>query len=45
MMIKMTGFRNVVAHDYEKINYDILYDVLKNRLSDVESFLDIIAGL
>jgi len=44
-MVKMTGFRNVVAHDYEKINYDILYDVLCNRLTDVEKFLENIEKL
>jgi uncharacterized protein YutE (UPF0331/DUF86 family) len=33
-MVGMVGFRNVVAYDYEKIDYDIVYDVLQNRLSD-----------
>lgn len=32
-LIKMTGFRNVMAHDYENINYDIVYDVLHNKLN------------
>lgn len=38
-MIKMVGFRNFIAHDYEKINYDIVYNVLQNRLADIEEFL------
>lgn len=38
-LIKMVGFRNIVAHDYEKIDYDIVYDVLQNKLKDVEKFL------
>ncbi|TSC95638.1 MAG: hypothetical protein Athens101410_394 [Parcubacteria group bacterium Athens1014_10] len=38
-MARMTGFRNVMAHDYEKIDYDIVYDVLQNRLKDVEEFI------
>jgi uncharacterized protein YutE (UPF0331/DUF86 family) len=38
-MVKMTGFRNVIAHDYEKLNYDIVYDVLQNRLANIEKFL------
>lgn len=38
-MVKMTGFRNVIAHDYEKINYDILYEVLQKGLKDIENFL------
>lgn len=38
-MAKMSGFRNIIAHDYEKVNYDIVYDVLQNRLKDIEKFL------
>ena len=45
MLIKMTGFRNVIVHDYEEINYDIIYDVLKNRLKDIEKFLKIVEGM
>lgn len=40
-MIKMTGFRNVIAHDYGKLNYDIVYNVLHNGLRDIEEFLEI----
>lgn len=35
----MAGFRNVIAHDYEKINYDIVYEVLHKGLGDIEKFL------
>lgn len=38
-MIKMTGFRNAIAHDYTKLNYDIVYNVLHNNLADMEDFL------
>lgn len=38
-MIRMTGFRNIVAHDYESINYEIVYDVLQNRLADIKKFI------
>ncbi len=44
-MVKMTGFRNVIAHDYEKINYDIVYDVLRNKLANIEDFLDKISRI
>jgi len=44
-MTKMVGFRNVVAHDYEKINYDIVYDVLQKKLKDIENFLKKISQL
>lgn len=38
-LAKMVGFRNIVAHDYEKINYDIVVDVLQNKLKDVDKFM------
>jgi len=44
-MVRMTGFRNIVAHDYEKLDYEIVYDVLKNRLRDIGNFTAQIAAL
>ncbi|MFA6006439.1 MAG: DUF86 domain-containing protein [Candidatus Paceibacterota bacterium] len=41
-LVKMVGFRNVIAHDYVKVNYDILYDVLTKRYRDIEEFVEII---
>lgn len=38
-MIKLTGFRNVLAHDYTDIDYDIVHDVLNNKIADVEKFV------
>lgn len=38
-LVKMTGFRNIIAHDYEKIDFSISYDVLQNRLRDIEEFI------
>lgn len=38
-LIRMVGFRNILAHDYEDIDYDIVYEVLQKGLHDVESFL------
>lgn len=38
-MVKLAGFRNVIAHDYDKIDYDKVYDVLQNRLIDIEEFI------
>jgi uncharacterized protein YutE (UPF0331/DUF86 family) len=43
-MVKMTGFRNTIAHDYAKVNYEIVYDVLQNKLKDIEDLVDIIAS-
>jgi len=38
-MAKMAGFRNFIAHDYERMNYNIVYDVLQNKLSDIDGFI------
>lgn len=38
-MVGMAGFRNAITHDYAKINYDKVYDVLQNRLGDIEEFV------
>ena len=42
-LVRMVGFRNVLAHDYEDIDYDIVYTVLQKGLNDIESFLKIIS--
>ncbi len=39
LMVNMVGFRNVMAHNYEKVDYDIVYDVLHSGLEDVKKFL------
>ncbi len=39
-MVKLVGFRNVLAHEYEELNYEILYDVLNNRLQDITEFVE-----
>lgn len=41
-MRKLVGLRNVLTHEYQKINYDIVYDVLQNRLKNIEEFITII---
>ena len=44
-MSGMVGFRNIIAHDYEEINYGIVVDVLNNGLADIEEFLGRIADI
>lgn len=39
----LSPFRNVLVHDYLEINYDIVADVLNNRLDDFLKFAKIIA--
>lgn len=38
-LAKMVGFRNIVAHDYEKIDYDVVINILQNKLQDIDKFL------
>lgn len=37
-MQAMVGFRNVAVHDYQKLNLDILKNVLENNLEDFRTF-------
>lgn len=39
-MIQMARFRNRIAHDYGDIDYNVVHDILINRLTDIESFLE-----
>lgn len=43
-LVKMVGFRNIITHDYEKIDYEIVYKALHNGRKDIESFLQKIEG-
>lgn len=38
-LVKMAGFRNVIAHDYVRINYDRVFQVLHENLADIKEFL------
>lgn len=44
-MVGMTGFRNAIAHDYEKINYDLVYKIIHQDIKDVESFVEIVSKI
>lgn len=44
-MIGMVGFRNVVAHDYESINYDLVYRILHQDIKDIKEFSEIAAKI
>ena len=43
-LVKMVGFRNIITHDYEKIDYQVVYNVLINGRKDIESFLKRLEG-
>lgn len=38
-LINMARFRNIIVHDYEDLDFGIIYDILQNRLVDIEEFL------
>ena len=37
--IKIVGFRNALAHDYEDLRLEVVYDVLQHKLPQVQLFL------
>ncbi len=34
--VRMIGFRNILVHDYLQVDLRIVYDVLQNRLTDLD---------
>ena len=36
---KIVGFRNILAHGYEAVRDEVLEDVLRNKLTEIEKFL------
>ena len=41
--LQMIGFRNTLVHDYVEIDRRIVYDVLQNRLEDLEKIKRVFA--
>jgi len=39
-IIPMAGFRNLIVHQYQDVDYVIVYQLYQNRLKDIEAFLD-----
>ncbi len=39
IFVEITGFRNILVYDYLEIDLDIVYKILKNNLSDLNSIL------
>jgi len=38
----MASFRNMLVHHYEKINDEVVFGILQNRLTDFTLFIDLI---
>ena len=43
-MISMVGFRNILVHEYENINFDIVYNILHRHLKDINEYLLVIVN-
>ena len=37
-MIKSVGFRNIAVHEYSKVNWEVVYSIVKTNLSDFKDF-------
>lgn len=40
-LCNMAGFRNILVHDYIKLDREMVYDIVENNLKDIEDFRDI----
>lgn len=38
----MVGFRNVAVHDYQKINLDIVQQIIEKHIADIKKFTQLI---
>jgi len=43
-LMGVANFRNILVHDYEKIDREIVYEKLRNNLDDFENFKKEIVG-
>ena len=42
-MVQMTGFRNIITHDYETVDFRIVYDILHEGVNDIQKFIQTIS--
>lgn len=38
-LCNMAGFRNILVHDYMKLDRELVYDIINSNLSDMEDFI------
>jgi len=39
-MVKMCGFRNLIVHQYDDIDFEIVYFIYQHQIKDFEDFLN-----
>jgi uncharacterized protein YutE (UPF0331/DUF86 family) len=44
-MRRAVGFRNIAVHQYEKMDWQIVFDVATKRIADLEAFAKSVAAL
>lgn len=37
---EMAGMRDVIVHEYDQLDFDVIWDVVQNKLSALQSLLD-----
>lgn len=43
-LIKMAGFRNILVHDYLKLDRELEYEIIINYITDIEDFMKIMVN-
>ncbi len=38
-MVSMAGFRNILIHEYEDVSLEIVYNIARKHLTDIDEFL------
>jgi len=42
MLLGMVGFRNILVHEYQKLDIEIMIDIIENRLRDLIDFSNLL---
>lgn len=42
LKLSMAGFRNILVHDYMRLDRGLVYEIINNNLKDIEEFIRII---
>lgn len=40
--VSIAGFRNRLVHEYEDINYEVLYEILQTKIDQIRTFIHIL---
>lgn len=42
---QMVGFRNILVHDYKRINLDIVVTIIKEKVADIDKFKHVLLSV